>query len=305
MMRRTLHLTTAEDYLRFRPALQSLHKRELEAYFAKLGLNSVEKEDIVDQIGDYLQEKPRTNVELRLKLKELFPHHSEQLLYKVRIYLPLVQVFPGGVWGRGGSPAYTEATAWLGGSLLEPTEGLRQLIVSYLRAFGPASVRDLQVWSGLNQLEQALAALKPELITFRDEQGRELFDLPDAPRPPATTPTPVRFLPDFDNLVLAYEDRRRIIADSYRPLVFPGNSMVLPTFLVDGFVAGIWNIERTNPGAHLIIQPFEPLSAKVEQELREEGECLLAFVSDGASTCKISLMEYDGKAHRQNMWGRL
>lgn len=215
------------------------------------------------------------------------------------------QVFPGGSWGVGGSPAYVEAPLWLGRSFVSPAEGLRALIRSYLAAFGPASVKDLQLWSGLSKLQAVVEELRAELSTFRDEQGRELFDLPGAPLPGDDTPAPVRFIPDFDNLVLAHHDRRRVIADKYRPIVFPGYSSVLPTFLVDGFVSGIWHIERTTAGAKLVIQPFEPLPANVSQELRAEGERLLAWAADKATTFEIALANYNGKTGGQNLWGSL
>src|SRR5256884_8136298 len=234
MMRRTLHLTTAEDYMFFCPALQPLHSRVLDSHFKGAGKQGqdgenstnetirVDKDHLLAEIQAYIQEKPRTNVHLRRRLAELVPDMGELLLYKVRAYLPLIQIFPGGAWGVGGSPAYTEASAWLGRSFASPEAGLRSLILSYLAAFGPASVKDLQIWSGLPRLAPAVDALRTELTTFRDEQGRELFDVPGAPLPEADRPAPVRFLPDFDNLVLAHEDRSRVIADAYRPFVFPG-----------------------------------------------------------------------------------
>jgi hypothetical protein len=305
MMRRTLHLVTAEDYVRFRPALRPLHKRDLEAHFANQSSSCLEQDRLIAQMRAFVQEKPRTNVELRAKLAQLVPDMSEQLLYKVRISLSLIQVFPGGAWGVGGSPAYTEATTWLGRSFVSEAEGLRALILSYLRAFGPASVKDLQTWSGLSRLGPAVEALRGELMTFRDEQGRELSDVPGAPLPSATIAAPVRFLPDFDNLVLAYQDRQRIIADRYRPLVFPGNSMVLPTFLVDGFVHGVWKIERRKAGAKLLIQPFEPLADTARQQLREEGERLMHWVREKIISFEIAFVEYDGKVLGQNLWGRL
>lgn len=305
MMRRTLHLTTAEDYMRFRPALQALHTRNLETHFSKQETNGLDKERLLAKIQAYLQEKPRTNVALRARLAEMAPGMDERLLYDVRTYLPLIQVFPGGSWGVGGSPAYTEASSWLGRAFVAPAEGLRTLIHSYLTAFGPASVKDLQIWSGLSRLQPAVDALRPELAIFRDEQGRELFDLPGAPLPDADMPVAARFLPDFDNLILAHDNRQRIIADKYRPFVFPGLSSVLPTFLIDGFVRGIWKIERTTSGAKLIIQPFEPLTVQASQELRAEGERLLHWAADKASAFEIELVAYDGKTSGQNMWGSL
>jgi len=306
MMRRTLHLTTAEDYMHFRPALNPLHTRNLNTYFSEHSVDGIEKDRMIAELRCYLQEKPRTNVDLRAKLAEMLPDRDERLLYMVRLYFSLIQVFPGGVWGVGGSPAYAEATSWLGRSFASPEVCLRYLIFSYLAAFGPASVKDMQIWSGLTRLQPAFDALRAELITFRDEQGRELFDLPEAPLPDMDRPAPVRFLPDFDNLVLAYDNRRRIIADAYRPFVFPGNSMVLPTFLVDGFVRGVWKVERTAAGgAVLVIQPFEALEDKVAQELCEEGERLMRWVLEKITTFEIKIVAYDGTLRGQNMWGRL
>jgi hypothetical protein len=305
MMRRTLHLTAAEDYMRFRPALQALHTHALHTYFNSNLISDCEQDRLLAEIQVYLREKPRTNVELRAKIAEILPGKDDRLLYIVRICLPLIQTFPGGVWGVGGSPAYAEAPAWLGRSFVSLEEGLRSLIMSYLAAFGPASVKDMQMWSGLTRLAPVVDALRPELITFRDEQGRELFDLPGAPLPDADRSSPVRFLPDFDNLILAHDDRQRIISNAYRPFVFPGHSMVLPTFLVDGFVRGVWKIERAATGAKLLIQPFEPLANKVRQDLQEEGLRLLHWASDLTKTFDIEFVAYDGKSSGQNLWGRV
>lgn len=305
LMRRTLHVVTAEDYLRFRPALRSLHARALDAHFDKQAAGGLNQEQLIAEMRAFLREKPRTNVELRAKLAELFPDGSEQLLYHVRVSLSLIQVYPGGVWGVGGSPSYAEAEAWLGRSFASEDEGLRALILSYLTAFGPASVKDLQTWSGLTRLQPSVDALRADLVTFRDEQGRELFDVPGAPLPPADTPAPVRFLPDFDNLVLAHHDRRRIVADAHRSFVFPGGSMVLPTFLLDGFAAGVWKIERTREKAMLVIQPFEPLAGVVHRQVREEGERLMQWVTETIPTWEIRFVAHGGKTVGQNMWGRL
>jgi hypothetical protein len=179
------------------------------------------------------------------------------------------------------------------------------LILSYLTAFGPASVKDMQCWSGLTRLQPVVDALRAELMVFRDELGRELFDVPDAPLPSVETPVPVRFMPDFDSLLLAHYDRQRIIADKYRSFVFPGNSMVLPTFLVDGFVRGVWKIERTSTGAKLLIQPFEPLANSTCEALQTEGECLLHWVAEKTTNLEVVLQPYDGTLRGQNMWGRI
>lgn len=284
MMRNTLHLTAAEDFMYFRPALQPLHHRGLNAYFETVSPQlqngstpTIEKERFIAEIEAYVQEQPRTNVHLRQKISELLPNMGDPLLYKVRTYLPLIQTFPAGSWDVGGSPAYTEASAWLGRTFATPQAGLRYLIRRYLAAFGPASVKDIQAWSGLKRLQAAVDALRPELTTFRDEQGRELFDLPGAPLPPSDTPAPIRFIPVFDNLVLAHDDRSRIIADEYKPIVFPGLSMVHATILIDGYVQGIWRIESKKK---LIIEPFQSLPAPTRQTLQQEAEKLMNWISD-------------------------
>jgi hypothetical protein len=129
------------------------------------------------------------------------------------------------------------AEDWLGRPLSDkPT--VRELMWRYLAACGPATVADLQIWSGLRKLRDEVEELRPELVVYRDESGRELFDRPDLALADPDAPAPVRFLPEFDNLVLSHEDRTRIVSDEDRALVCPGYSMVHPTFLVDGFVAG-------------------------------------------------------------------
>jgi len=288
LMRCTLHLMTADDYVLLRLALQPALSRALHPFFARQ-TNGIDSDQFAALVRVYIQEQPRTGVELRAKFAEFFPgiKNLAHMGDGIRAHMPLVQVFPSGTWGFTGRPAYTEASSWLGRPLAAPEVGLRHLILRYLAAFGPASVRDIQAWSGLTRLQGAIEELRPELRTFRDEQGSELFDLPDAPLPSAERPAPVRFLPEFDNLLLAHADRRRVVADEYRPFVFIGNAGVRGTFLVDGFVHGAWKIERTPASATLVIEPFEPLSDTVRQDLLSEGERLMRWVSDGAETFEI------------------
>src|SRR3712207_4704511 len=119
------------------------------------------------------------------------------------------------------------------------------MVVRYLGAFGPATVKDAQTWSGLTRLGEVIERLRGRLRIFRDESGRELFDVPDAPMPDSDTPAPPRFLPEFDNLILSHADRTRVIAEGYRKAIASKNGMVPATFLVDGFVQGTWKTERT------------------------------------------------------------
>ncbi|HLI71653.1 MAG TPA: winged helix DNA-binding domain-containing protein [Ktedonobacteraceae bacterium] len=287
MMRSTLHLMTSADYLLLRPALQLALTRALHAFFAQQAKN-LNVGQFVDAARAYIEEQPRTFVEIRAKLAELFPDTDPALMaYVVRTHLPLVQVPPGGTWGFTGSPAHVLAEAWLGRSLTASAEAWRLLVHRYLAAFGPATVKDIQAWSGLTRLQSVIKELKAELRTFRDEQGNELLDLPDAPLPPETVAAPVRFLPEFDNLILSHADRRRVIADEYRPSIFLSAGRVRATFLVDGFVYGTWKIERIHDKATLVIEPFKPLPASVQDELVAEGERLVRFVEDRAETFEV------------------
>ncbi len=164
-------------------------------------------------------------------------------------------------------------------------------MLRYLAAFGPATVKDIQTRSGLVRLRGPIEELKRELRSFRDERGNGLLDLPDAPLPPADTPAPVRFVPDYDNLVLSHAARTRVIADEHRPKVFLSAARVRATFLVDGFVSGTWKIERTRRAAALVIEPFEPLSEETRDALFEEGEWLLRFVEDDAEAFEVRFLE--------------
>jgi hypothetical protein len=149
------------------------------------------------------------------------------------------------------------------------------LIRRYLGAFGPATRADISEWSGLRvrELEPALDALEP-LARFRDERGRELLDLPRAPLPGADTPAPVRLMPRFDNLILSHKDRNRVLADEHRRLVIDGG-WVKSTFLVDGFVAGTWEVED----GRIRLEPFAPVPRTARRELEREASALEAWLA--------------------------
>jgi len=159
-----------------------------------------------------------------------------------------------------------------------PIEARAELLRRYLAAFGPASRRDIVAWSMMHvpELQRALDLLEP-LRRFRDEQGRELFDVPRAPLPDPDTPAPVRFLPKWDNVLLAWADRTRVLPEKYRKKVIRMNGDVAQTFLVDGFVAGIWHVED----GRVVLEPFARLSRPVRRELEDEAERLEAFLANG------------------------
>jgi hypothetical protein len=218
------------------------------------------------------------------------------LSFAVRAQLPLVQIPPAGTWGFTGSPRYLAATDWLKQEVGLPDEGYRHLILRYLKAFGPASRQDLEAWSGMTGLRTIIKELKQQLRIFVDEQGRELLDVADGPLPDPDTPAPPRFLPDGDNLLLAHADRSRVLPDAYRKSVIQVGGHVLPTFLLDGFVAGLWKIERREEQAVLKLTSFQTLSPSTEAALIKEGERLLRFVEEGATAFAVQFVRSQKEA---------
>lgn len=162
-------------------------------------------------------------------------------------------------------------------------------MVRYLAAFGPATVHDLQAWSGLSCLGEVVERLRPELLTFRDEQGRDLFDLPNAPRPRPDTPAPPRFLPASDNVLLSHADRMRIVPDEVHAPRAGTTRQMAGTVLVDGFVRCTWKVRRERDAAALAITPLEPLDGKNALAVSEEGQRLLAFIADDAESHDVEL----------------
>jgi hypothetical protein len=289
LMRCTLHLMSARDYVQLRPALQPVLTRAMGSVLGER-LGDVKLDQVLAAARTYLEQEPRTFNELRPLLMKLDPKGDERAMgFAVRTQLPLVQVPTDTKWGYPGTADFTVAESWLGEPL--GTDGRpHTLVLRFLEAFGPASVGDAQTWSGLAGLREVLEELRPRLRVFRDERGRELFDLPKAPRPAEETQAPVRFLPDYDNLLLAHDDRTRVIADEHRRLITPSKNLrVLPSFLVDGFVAGTWEIERKKAVATLVLHPFSALPKKVREELAEEGEKLTRFVESDARTFELRL----------------
>ena len=293
-MRNTVHLVSARDCLKLRPLVQPVIDRGLYANRAnRERLEGVDVGALSAAGRALLEERPRTAKELGVLLRERWPDRDPASLARaVRHLLPLVQVPPRGVWGMSGQTTHTTAEAWLGRPL-DPDPPLEEMVVRYLGAFGPATVKDAQTWSGLTRLVEVFERLRPRLSTFRDEHGRELFDLPDAPRPDSDVPAPPRFLPEFDNLLLSHADRTRIIADDHRRTIASKNGMVPAAVLVDGFVRGTWKTQRTHGKATLVIEPFEALSGKDRDVLAEEGERLLRFMAqpEGAEPYEIRIAE--------------
>ncbi|MFD7876115.1 winged helix DNA-binding domain-containing protein, partial [Streptomyces sp. NPDC059766] len=234
-MRSTIHTHTAADCLTLRPFVQPARDRELTNF--RKGLTGVDLDRLSVLARELVEDAPRTMKELREALLAQWPDADPQALaVAARCRLPLVQVTPRGLWGHSGQVALTTAERWLGRPA-EPAPAAGTVVLRYLAAFGPASVRDMQTWAGLTRLREVFERLGPRLVTFRDESGAELFDLPDAPRPDPDTPAPPRFLPEFDNLLLSHADRTRVVPPELRGRSWRGNQ-AYSTLLVDGGGAG-------------------------------------------------------------------
>ncbi len=280
LMRSTIHLVSARDCLTFRPLLQPVLDRSLPAFFGKQ-LAGLDTGALAEAGRALVDAEPRTFGELGGLLAPDWPGHPPNALAQgVRTLVPLVQVPPRAVWGAAGQSRHTSAEAWLG-SPLDPSPAPEVLITRYLGAFGPATVADVQAWSGLTRLAEVMDRLRPGLRTFRDERGRELFDLPDAPRPAPGTPAPVRLVAEFDNLVLSHADRARVISPGHRQRLNTKNGIFPGTVLVDGFVAGMWRIARARGAATLAVELFGPVSAAERDAVAVEGERLLRFAAPG------------------------
>jgi hypothetical protein len=189
---------------------------------------------------------------------------------------------------RSGPAAHTSAETWLG-DIAFPDLTLPRMVLRYLAAFGPATVMDVQTWCGLTRLREVVDGLRPGLVTFRDDEGRELFDLPDAPRPDADTPAPPRFLYDFDNLLLSHADRGRVATDDVRRQAYDPHGPTPQLVLVDGFTGGDWRITRQRRAATLMIRPYARLSEEDSVALVDEGAKLLAFAAPDAETRDVGL----------------
>jgi hypothetical protein len=238
---------------------------------------------------ELLAEAPRTFGELRPLLAERFPQANDRALgYATRLLLPLVMVPSEDRWGFPSVASFSLADEWLGKPVAEG-EARERLARVYLAAFGPAAAADMQTWSGLKGAKAVLDGLGDELVTFSDERGRVLYDLPDAPRPDPDTPAPARFLPEFDNLVLAHDDRTRVLPAAAKGLVVTKNLRVRATFLLDGMAAGTWAVTVKRGTATMTLTPFGKLTKGALGELEPEADALLAFLEPDATARAVEI----------------
>ncbi|WP_405939546.1 winged helix DNA-binding domain-containing protein [Streptomyces sp. NBC_00726] len=276
-LRSTIHTHTAEDALTLRPLMQPAVDRELNMFRKRLP--GVDLDRVRALSRAYVEEAPRTPKEIRARLLTEWPDADPQALgIAARCLLPLVQVTPRGLWGISGGVALTTVEHWLGHGG-EAAPDIERAVLRYLGAFGPASVKDMQSWAGLTRLKEVFDRLRRRLVTFRDEHGTELFDLPDAPRPAEDTPAPPRFLPEFDNVLLGHADRTRIIPAALKGLNGVGNQ-TYGSVLVDGLFAAVWRLDtpRDAPAA-VTVQEVRPLTAAECEAVTGEARDLMAAMT--------------------------
>jgi Winged helix DNA-binding domain len=283
LQRATIHLASARDFLTFRPVMDAFLARSFAGSPFARNLTGIDTAELLAAGQALLKERPRTRLDLSALLAERWPDRDKiSLAYAVSYMEPLVQVPPRGLWGGTGQATWTTAEAWLGRPIARDTAP-DEMVLRYLAAFGPSTSSDIQAWSGLTGLRAVIERLRPRLRSFRDEKGRELLDVPGAPLPDPDTPAPPRFLPEYDNLILAHADRSRVVTDEHRAVV--GTSF----FLVDGFVAGSWKVVQVGADATLLVRPFSPLSGNETTALVEEGARLLHFSVPAAGSRRVEL----------------
>ncbi|MEU8438290.1 winged helix DNA-binding domain-containing protein [Streptomyces sp. NPDC029216] len=282
-MRSTIHTHTVRDAQTLRPLVQGARDREV-GYFRK-GLAGVDLRALAGRARGFVEEEPRTMAEIREELLRTWPGADPQsLAVAARCLLPLVQVTPRGVWGRSGQVRLTTLEGWVGEPAGTPAgepsgeaPAIGDVVLRYLGAFGPASVKDMQTWAGITRLREAFEELRPRLVTFRDENGVELFDLPDAPRPDPGTPAPPRFLPEFDNLLLSHADRTRVVPPEFKGRNTDGNQSRC-VVMVDGFMGGVW---ARGEGDVVTVELFREVAGGVKEQIAAEGEAMLAWMGEG------------------------
>lgn len=285
LMRGTIHLVTADDALAIRPLVQPVLDAELRRH-REFGpaLDGLDLAPVLERARALLAARPLTPRELRAALAERFPElHAGALAYACRNHLALVQVPPRGLWGRTGGVRLATAESWLGRGPAGRTT-LDDLVLRYLAAFGPASVTDVAAWSRLTGLREVVERLRPRLVAFRDDRGRELFDLPDAPRPDPAIEAPPRFLPQYDNVLLAHADRSRFAADeAHRAQLAAAWRDAQGSLLVDGEVRAVWRAEDEA----LVVHHAGSFSKRVSGAVAAEGRRLLRFL--GRDTRNVRL----------------
>jgi hypothetical protein len=275
LLRGTLHLVTARDAIGLRALVQPSIERVIYGSSPlRTAVGTVDMDDLFAALRGWLEERPRTRAELVQEIAGRWPGSDADALGYAMYALPTLQVPPRGLWRRSGRSAFTTMEAWLGASP-DPAADVETLVLRYLAAFGPATAADAQYWSGVPGLGEVFERLRPRLRILRDEGGRELFDAPRAPLPHPDVPAPVRFLPEYDNVVIGHKDRTRIVPEGVPRWSAVGWGSVL----VDGVCSARWRLFEERSGAILRVEPFRRLSRCERADVGEEAARLGTFLT--------------------------
>jgi hypothetical protein len=292
-LRATIHLLSARDCLAIQPITGAVLAKGFQGQFGRrLAAAGVDVGAVVAAGRELLDERPRTRAEIRDLLAPRWPDVDPDLLGHATVHLtPLVQIPPRGLWQGRGQATWAPTEQWLGAEL-DPEPSIDQLLLRYLAAFGPASTADMRTWSTLTGLREVVERLRPGLRSFRDENGRELLDVPDGLLPDPDTPAPPRFLPEYDNLTLSHADRSRVLAGVGPGAPFPTGGTV-GALLVDGFYRANWKLAETGGTATLTIDrlahlPNDP--AGTLEAVEDEADRLARFLAPAAADHRVELV---------------
>ncbi len=283
MMRRTIHLHTSADAMAMRPAYDAMLRQRMQGTLGPR-LPGVDFDELAALGEPHFAARPQILADVARAVSDRFAGAPvRDLGDALSTLVRLIQVPPRGLWGQQAPALNTTYASWLGSDPerrpdeAKRTEILADIVRRYLRAYGPAAGADIRAWSGLSGLPAVIKQLEPQLTFYRDERGRSLLDLADASLPADDLALPVRFLPAFDNLVLGYDDRSRVIDDEHKRLSILGTRFVL----VAGRVAGFWTSEGTAAGVTVTVEPLRRLTKAEGADVADEGERLAGFLGDG------------------------
>jgi hypothetical protein len=293
VMRGTIHLVSADDALVLRAMVQPVLDAELARHSDhKHHLAGVDLTEPLALARELMAESPRSGPQLRAAFAERFPDvDAAALVYACRNHLALVQVPPRGVWGKKLQVTYATTEAWLGRPM-DPNPSIDDVVLRYLGAFGPATVADVAAWSRLTAQGEVLERLRPKLRTYRDEHGRELFDLADAVLVDPDAPAPVRFLPEYDNVLLSHADRSRFQAEGDERSFGHIDRAIHGTVLHDGVVVGTWNLQHDAKAASavLTVDVVTPSTKRAIASIEAEGNRFARFKTDGAAEVDLRVV---------------
>jgi hypothetical protein len=290
VMRGTIHLVTAGDALGLRGLFQPVLDQEMARHGElKDALAAIDQAPVTTFAREQLR-APHTVAQLKTVLAERFPSDDPAAVALIcRNTVPLVQIPPRGLWSRSGQLVYMTAEEWVGRPV-EPAPSLEDALRRYLGAYGPATVADMTAWSRLTHLREVVERMRPTLRTWTDEDGRELFDVPDGEVVDGDAPAPVRFLPQYDNVLLSHAERSRVIPDPH-PELYPGDRVGFGHVLVDGTLQASWRLHRPEGEAPVVtIRHAGGLSKRHRDALLAEAHRALPILSPAVPDAAVELI---------------